>query len=255
MKEDDVISAKTEPVRLEGNVETLTGHTLFSWVRDIASPDKKLNIQAYVKNTLIGSSCADVYREDLSSAGLGGGQYGIELDDSIMDDMTRVVVVIDEDSREIVGTLEVCESNSATSSVESIETANVKGYLTLQNLSEITGFDVERCVDSISVAQSACSLNPEKQQYQFSMEVPREFGDDFFHLFSVRLIGYQTDAEPFMDKLQSVITHWKHLAHDIQTANLTSLSKISAYRYKSLQSCICKIASENQTNDALQEIM
>lgn len=257
MQGEDVNSQNSEPVQLEGNVESFTGHTLFGWVRNTSNPQERINVQAYVKNNLIGSGCADIYRKDLSEAGIGDGRHGfqIELDDSIMDNNEHTVVIIDENTRDTLGSLPVCGTHYAVSRIDSIESANINGYLTLQIPSDITGFDIELCVDGIAVTQSICSLSDENNHYQFSIEVPSEFYDDCFHLFSVRLVGYPTDAEPLLEKLHSVITPWKHLAHDIQTANLSSLSKIAGLRYKSLQSGIRRLSTDEHSPDALQHLM
>lgn len=64
---------------VKGNIDMVADGHIFGWAWDEATPDLPLRVIACANGHIISSSIANLFREDLKTAGIGNGEHGFEL--------------------------------------------------------------------------------------------------------------------------------------------------------------------------------
>jgi hypothetical protein len=68
------------PATFEGHMDGVHAGALMGWARDLADPDRALELELFDTGTLLARATANRPREDLRSAGLHHGLYGFSFD-------------------------------------------------------------------------------------------------------------------------------------------------------------------------------
>jgi phenylpropionate dioxygenase-like ring-hydroxylating dioxygenase large terminal subunit len=63
-----------------GHIDSVADGRVCGWVRDDRSPNKRLTVEIYAARTLLGTTCADVFRQDLAEAGNSDGKHAFVFD-------------------------------------------------------------------------------------------------------------------------------------------------------------------------------
>lgn len=236
-----------------GNIEHYEHGRLSGWIQNTTKPEHRVSISVFENNRIVATTVADIYRDDLKNAGVGDGKCGFmaTLDESILDGNIHELTVIDKDSAIELGSFELTTAVFSFSEIAEIHLGCINGSISLRDPNDANGFDIEILADGELCATGVCELNKVSGSYVFSVQLPSSLFDDCYHIYSARLKGLVTQYRTFQEKLPSIITPWQYLSDNIASGSLSSLSKISGYRYNSLQSHLRSKTSLNFTNTML----
>jgi len=65
---------------LRGRIDTTSQGRICGWAFDSEHPEKRLTIEFFADEELLGTACADLFRQDLATADIGDGRYGFTFD-------------------------------------------------------------------------------------------------------------------------------------------------------------------------------
>lgn len=81
---------------LQGYIDMSQPELVFGWAWNSDQPEKRLELDIYLDDTLLGRVVADSHREDLEEAGLGDGAYGFNFEHPALTEeaVDRVSVIV-----------------------------------------------------------------------------------------------------------------------------------------------------------------
>lgn len=229
---------KTESVQA-GNLECVVGSKLSGWVVDSRKTNSVI-AEIYVDNNIVVSGVASIARADLVDAGYTQGAFGFSFDlPSLLktgEHHNFLLKVHGVDK--VLSSLEAKVGIDALAKIDYVEGGVVSGTVELIKPEDIDCYDLELLVGDQVVSESICSRSNKENMYAFSVGFPVEFYDDCSHAFSIRLKGKITDSEVYVTTVSSVVTPWEYINEDSLGHKKSGISKISSYRYASLQNNI-----------------
>ena len=229
--------SKLHPVmELTGNIEVFENGRLTGWAIDICNASKPVELEVYENNRKIGDGIANLFREDLKTSGIGSGNHGfsIPLESVIADGETHKVQVIESNTSTLLNSFEFVSEAFAAAKIDCIEGGSVNGTIFLKNPDGTGGFDIELLANGEICQVGVCGL-VEGGAYKFRVPIPETHYDGNYYLYSVQLKSLPTKSNCVYEKLNSVLTPWKYLSHDITEKSLSTLSKVAGYRYEAIQ--------------------
>ena len=250
-------SGNSDTSTIIGNVGDYNQGVLTGWMHCSENTATRFTVNIFEKNSLIGTGISDVYRQDLELSGIGDGRYGfsIRLDDQVLDGKQHSVTALDADTGHILGSREFVANIYCSSNIDAIEAGHISGSVTLTNPSEATGYEVEILIDGEPGVEGACLKVDQSNTYTFNIQLPPSLFDDCYHIYSVRIKGRATNSRLFQEKLASIITPWEYLADGIESGSLSSLSRLSGYRYKSLQSHMRHLSHDQVNSEYFNNVL
>lgn len=235
-----------------GNLEGLEGGQLKGWVVD--SYDKKgVHFQIYDGNKLVIEEYATIYRSDLLDAGYEVGAFGFSVDvpDVLKNGLEHKLLLKLKEHDEVLSSIDVLVESYGKARIHAIEGGTVRGVVNINGKMVDESYEIELLANGAVVAESICAQQNTKNEYLYHIGIPHKFFDDNVYAFSVRLKHYLTESEVYIETIPSLITPWEYINEDACGRKRSALSKVSAYRYASLQK---KMSSFSLLEDCKDEI-
>lgn len=216
------------PVELAIESATVTGHIdgfesgmLRGWAFDPAVPGKRLSIQVYDGQELVGEGEADILRADLKDAEIGDGCHGFEirilkpLDDGIAHCISLFeagsAVPID------IPNFEVHVSHQWSGVIHSIDGQAIHGEFSCENGSS-TSVRYAVHVDGRKVGESMAARDDGRGCYPFHCHIPGDCFDGMPHVISVATVDQLGGDASYVTVLRPILTPWQYLATDANAA-------------------------------------
>lgn len=253
---NDPVQEALETKAIRGNLEGVKDGSVFGWIHNDDDPSEILQVGIYEDDVLLGETTADIHRADLEEAGVGDGHcaFNMLLPDSIFDGMNHTLVAVDMDSNISVGSICCDVPVFASSSIEAIRKGNLIGQIKVVTDAEADNFVIELLVDGNVLLECSSYQTDIPNLHAVEVELPSKIFDDNHHLYELRVKNKSTRADPHYARLESVLTPWEHIGGSFANKNFSAIPKISAYRYRALQSHIRNLDPGTQDVENLKHV-
>jgi hypothetical protein len=137
---------------LQGRLDLVSPQRIAGWARDLASPNRPVVLQILDNGAVVGAVTANRYRDDLSQAGVGGGDYGfvLDLDEPLSPHMRHVIQAQWRmNAQELPGSPWVIEPSSA---MQQEGPAQCQGQLDAVTRERISGWALDRAAPQTPIA-------------------------------------------------------------------------------------------------------
>ena len=226
---------------IQSFIDSIEGGSIHGWAYDPTRPDKRLMIQAFSGNELLGETVAENYRHDLLVAGKGDGKHAFELKikspgSQDIDSEQFSIMLVEADTGRAINDVPLLLNYPESISFEfyGLQWGHLQGQLTGAVLdSDHLGFNL---VDSNGkvIGQSG-AMKKDSGLYTFNIPVPKILCDGQLHALTISLLGEHQAEATYIDVFPSIITPWEHLTSSGKELNYSALSRTSGYRYDSFQ--------------------
>lgn len=239
-----------------GNIDCIDNRTLTGWVVDKEDPDAAVPFGVYAGNRKVGQAVADIYREDLQSAGYGNGCHGFKLvlDSRILDGKKNQITLREENTgAQII-------SNRFYAEAKADYVAEILGITERRMTAEIVSvsgrfedLSIEILVDCgrrLPCAQTNTDGN--------KLLVEAVLSDDLFdglpHSYEVIINNASCSTTVHVEVIYPVTTPEKFLGDSIGKPGYPFASRIALQRYQSLARQVERCVAEDCTREALNNL-
>ena len=253
---NDSLNSEGSQPRIRGHIDTCESGRLSGWMHDESNPTSRLEVQVYSQHEIVGCGVADQYREDLEQAGIGDSccAYSVPLYGNLYNGLGHELAVVETVTGECIGSISCKDPVFASTWVELIHTEVLRGHIELAHNEQQDDYIVELLVDGAVFSESQTIRQHSAGRRSVDFKLPSILYDDEYHFFNIQIKGLTTSSEPDYLKLASVTTHWEHIKDSFASANISALSKSSAYRYRALQSHLRSIEKDNHSLSLLASV-
>lgn len=255
---NDPNSGDIAPQSIRCNLEGVQDGSIFGWIYNSQNPSKISRVGIYENGQLLGETLADQHRADLEAAGVGDGRcaFNMLLPSHLSDGMNHDLTAVDVETGKLIGSV-TCELPAfASSEIESIRNGLLRGQIEIidSTIVAVDSFVIEVLVDD-KVLLECFSVSTDIPNLHFvKVNLPTTLFDDNYHRYELQVKNKSTRADSSYERLDSVTTEWKHISGSFANGNFSAIPKISAYRYRALQSHIRNLDSKNQDIDSLKNV-
>lgn len=222
-----------------GHIDGVDGFLAKGWVYDSNDPERRPVVQIICDGNVVGEGVADLYRDDLQSAGFGDGRHGFSLllDKALFDGEERTLSLIDKEHKINLGANELTIGGETQADVR---IDNVQGYDVVGIVSNASNDINSECIvcvfiDDELVATSGLQSTPIRSEFRFCVTIPSRYCDGEPHVFLADVAGHSVKSIPHVDILPAVMTPWEHIKSSYRHPGYASLSNRSSYRYEALR--------------------
>lgn len=244
------------PRTLRGNLEGVKEGSIFGWIQNDDDPGELVRVGIYENLTLLGETCADLYRADLEQAGVGNGfcAFSLMLPDELFDGMNHELSAVDLESGKLIGSISCDVPIFASSAIETIHNGIIHGEIKVVSDSTVDTFVIEILVDGTPLLECSSASTDVPNVHSVEVELPSSLFDDNYHRYDLRVKNKSTRSDPTYMRLDSVTTSWQHIGGSFANNNFSAIPKISAYRYRALQSHIRNLDDETTGTNTLKNV-
>ncbi len=253
---NDPTTGIAAPKSLRGNLEGVRDGSVFGWLNNENNPSEILKIGVYENGILLGETLANQHRPDLEEAGVGDGccAFSMLLPDDTFDGLSHALTAVEMESEAEIGSIDCDVPIFATASIKNIHKGIIHGLIEFTADANAETFVVEVLADNNVILECFSSANNTLNEHTVEVELPSNLFDDNYHSYQLRVKGKGTRSAPTYVRLDSISTPWEHIGGSFAAMNFSAIPKVSAYRYRALQSHIRNFDSDTQDVYALKHV-
>lgn len=251
-----IIEAEEQTISIQGNLEGVQQGCVFGWVYEETNPGDPVLVDIYDGERLIGSCYANEYRADLEDAGIADGNcaFNFLLPDDLFDGMSHELTAVAQVSKNLIGSVTSVIPIFATTAIKSLQLGAIRGLINLDAGVDSDSLVVELLVDGKVYLEADSYPSGAPLQHAVLIELPPKLHDDNYHLYSLQVKGKGCTSVPHYARIDSITTRWQYIGNSYSTLNVSALPKVSAYRYKALQSHLRNTPTQENGLNRLEHV-